>query len=108
MRSVSGLKLCCAVFEGTSRCRFFENRCGHRQPCKNVEAGGHCSHRNRKHKIDILHGSLLPCWQTLLDTTIASSYTTREKFDEEGCAPAAAATSVPALRTQTRACLCSF
>lgn len=69
-------------------CRYTETKCQHKQPCKRAEEEGHCSYLCRQQRVDVLHGSLLHAWDTILDVAHLNMFTEYERDvdGEGGCA----------------------
>lgn len=71
-------------------CRYTATKCQHVQPCKVATEHGHCSYLCRQQRVDVLHGSLLHAWDTILNVAQDKMYMEYQRGDDDegdhGCA----------------------
>lgn len=64
----------------------------HNLPCKTAQRDGHCSHGNRKLKLVVVHGTVLPVWKMLMKSLVGAGDADDILDDAENsgkqCAPA--------------------
>lgn len=74
-------------------CRYTETQCQHKKPCLALEKAGHCSYLCRQQRVDVLHGSLLHAWDTILEVSQRCMCDDPDKDNEEDEGKCAAATA---------------